>query len=378
MTNPIETIHTWWDEFARRAVDVETWLAGEQAWDLPQWMHERLQMVHPHLQWEFGPALRGKGHRLVITPAWRRHLRLLVQQLVVRAPQLAGWEFYAYRQPEEFSLAQFTVQNRSGGDISKTFFRASVNRFHQIDLVFLAEDYPSSEDRQATNDVFVAAEALLGEEILDRWIGAIEVAPLAPGPDRLHDIRKLDAVVRHLIGHVQQDLPQEPYCRLPDDGNWAVYKLEPEPADDYPGQADMTVGKSMVPAMWINAHSGAPFDSVRFSRHGEVFGYLKIDATPESGETSAAEKTKIEEAVDQSLQKADAGRVVGGGFGLRYHYVDMALADVNRSVEIVRQALREKRVPKRSWILFFDTDCQCEWLGIWDDSPPPPMANLSE
>jgi hypothetical protein len=24
------------------------------------------------------------------------------------------------------------------------------------------------------------------------------------------------------------------------------------------------------------------------------------------------------------------------------------------------------------WIQFFDSDLQGEWIGIWDDTPPPP------
>ena len=57
--------------------------------------------------------------------------------------------------------------------------------------------------------------------------------------------------------------------------------------------------------------------------------------------------------------------------------VDLApLADLGRGVESVRQVRRGGNIPRRSWLLFFDTDLQAEWIGIWDDAPPPPMAEI--
>lgn len=369
-------IDSWWIEFAARAGDFHDLFAQRTKWDLPAWMEEHLQRVHEHLMWEFAPAVRGEGHRLVITPESRRHLRPLVGKILSRAPRLDGWEFYAYRLPEDFEIAERTVEGRTGGSIARTFFRATVNDFNKIDFLFLSRDYSCGEDRQALNDVFVATETLLGEEILDRWVGAIEVAPLDHGPDEPQGIRDLKPVVDGLVERVRDSLPEVPYFCLPEETTWTGYELKPQEADDYPHQRDMFVGNSMIDPMWRNAHSNQSFDSVRFSRHGEVFCYLKIDGSGGLESSQFADKGEIIEAVDAALRKAEVGCFVGGGTGLRYSYLDLALADVDRGVEVVRQVLRKGNIPRRSWILFFDTDLQAEWVGIWDDTPPPPMAEV--
>ena len=64
---------------------------------------------------------------------------------------------------------------------------------------------------------------------------------------------------------------------------------------------------------------------------------------------------------------------VGGGTGRCYSYIDLALTDVRRGTEVVRQVLRDGNIPRRTWIQFFDDVWAHEWIGIYEDSPPPPL-----
>src|SRR5262249_26132051 len=61
-------IDAWWDEFRARTGDLDAVFGKQKEWDLPEWMARHLQAVDPDLMWEYGPAVRGDGHRLVITP----------------------------------------------------------------------------------------------------------------------------------------------------------------------------------------------------------------------------------------------------------------------------------------------------------------------
>jgi hypothetical protein len=90
-------IDAWWTEFARRSGDLQRVFARQLEMDLPAWMEEHLGSVDEALCWEFGPPLRGSGHRLVVTAESRSELRPLVATLLERAPELPGWEFYPYR-----------------------------------------------------------------------------------------------------------------------------------------------------------------------------------------------------------------------------------------------------------------------------------------
>jgi hypothetical protein len=97
---------------------------------------------------------------------------------------------------------------------------------------------------------------------------------------------------------------------------------------------------------------------------------VKIDR-PEDAEPLKY-REPLENAVNARLAAAKLGCVMGGGTGLRYSYVDLALTDLQRGVAAVRDALREQNAPLRTWIQFFDDELSSEWVGIHSDAPPPP------
>jgi hypothetical protein len=90
---------------------------------------------------------------------------------------------------------------------------------------------------------------------------------------------------------------------------------------------------------------------------------------------SFKDKSEIEDALDAILMSNRLGCVIGGGTGRRYSYIDLALIDLKQGIDAIRRVLVEGKIPKRSWIQFFDSTLAQEWVGIYDDSPPPPMES---
>ena len=48
-----------------------------------------------------------------------------------------------------------------------------------------------------------------------------------------------------------------------------------------------------------------------------------------------------------------------------------------RGIEAIRDRLRSGRIPLRTWILFFDDDLAAEWVGVYEETPPP-LLTLDE
>src|SRR5262245_15855033 len=95
-----ERVAAWWQSFAGKAGDLVAQFSRKKEWDLPAWMQEHLGAIDDAMCWEFGQAVKGVGHRLVITPESRKDLRPLANSIVAAAPKIAGWEFYPYRLAE--------------------------------------------------------------------------------------------------------------------------------------------------------------------------------------------------------------------------------------------------------------------------------------
>src|SRR4051812_41334253 len=160
----LQRIDHWWKALASRAPDITQLFSRKQDWDLAAWMGENLEAIHPDLKWEFGPGLKS-GQRLVITPEFDHQLRPLVDVILQRAPEISCWEFYPYRIPESLEDALKTVAGRVGGDIAGSHFSAALGERSKIDLKFHPAD-ASLGKKQLLNQAFVAAETLLGEEVL--------------------------------------------------------------------------------------------------------------------------------------------------------------------------------------------------------------------
>ncbi len=385
-----DRIDSWWREFQLKSDEIVASFSRQANLDLPDWMEQHLGAVDLDLCWEYGAAVRGQGHRLVITPESRHDLRPLVRAILAAAPALHGWEFYEYRLAEDLESTLLTVEARTGRDITDFTVRASLSEHQCINLIYTSPSITDGDDSSARQAAFVATETLLGEQCLNQWLGAIEIAPMprrwgpkwlfgrdeknAPrsiGLDRLHE------TVNALIGSIREQLPKNPHYQWVEHAKWTLWELKPEEADDYCGQLDLFLGKAANPTQWTAAHGGGRFSSERFSRCGETFCYVKIDGSQGLDAEGLSDKSEIEDALDEVLKPNRLGCYIGGGTGMRYSYIDLALTDLDKGIEATRQRLREGKVPKRSWIQFFDSDLAAEWIGIYDDSPPPPTVLTS-
>ena len=382
----IAKIDAWWHEFQNKTKEITALFSREAEWDLPGWMELYLQSIDPNLMWEFGPAVRRPGHRLVITPESEHHLRPLVRTILKRAPELTGWEFYEYRLAEDFESTRLNVEGRTGCDIASFQFRASRSERNLIDLSFASPAVDDQDEQTRFNAAFIATESLLGEQCLDNWVGGIEITSLpaetglkslfGSGKTKrpmLVGLDRMNATANALIESIREQLPRDPHYMWVDDAQWSIWELKPESADDYCEQKDLFVGKSANPSQWKAAHSGGLFCSERFSRCEETFCYVKIDGSSGLDEEGFADKSEIEDALNAVLKAERIGCYIGGGSGLRYSYVDLALTAIDKGIDVVRQRLQLGKVPKRSWIQFYDSDLAAEWVGVYDDSPCPPL-----
>ncbi len=383
----IAKIEAWWNEFQRNLPQLNMLFAGKAKWDLPEWMHTHLHAIDPRLMWEFGPACKSPGHRLVITPESDRHLRPLTQSILKRAPQLPGWEFYSYRPAAGVPESIQTVQGRTGQDIRDFKVRIQRGEMNCIDLCYVAPGI-SGDDQNVLNAAFIATEALLGEERLDKWSGSVEVGGIKKTsaisslfgkrndePKHLLPLERVKDTFDAVLQSILDQLPSELPLKHKDELQWSVLELRPEPSEDYPARTDLITIVSSNPEL-ITATLTRRFYSERFTRHGEVFCYVKLDGSEGLKGSKFADRGEVEDALAEVLVQHKLGRHIGGGTGLRYSYIDLSLVDLPRGIQAIQHALQRGKVPYRSWIQFHDCELAAEWVGIYDDSPVPPMPNF--
>lgn len=369
-------IEEFWRGFSNAEQNIAAVFTRAGNFDLAGWMQEALQGIESELMWEFGPAARGDGHRLIVTPESRRDLRPLAEEIVRRAPSISGWEFYAYRLAEDIVTARATVEERCGSPTDLTSVAVLTGADNQLDLVFRGPSGSSSDSGTTNHQAFVLAECLLGEEILDKWIGFIDAESEGePAEGTEVSLEDLQGTVRAHIEAIRCGLPERPYREMADPCEWNLLELEPQKAPDYAEQHDLFIARTPNVDLWRAAHA-ENFCDERFSRHGEVFCYLKLDGSQKLEHEKFADKAEIEDALDAVLKPLQLGCTIGGGSGLRYSYIELALLDVDRAISKCRRLLAEGGVPLNSWLLFHNPDLEHQWVGIYDETPPPPANAL--
>jgi hypothetical protein len=368
----LAAIDAWWRAFQAKTTDLDALFHRKSDWDLPRWMHDHLGAVDPRLMWEYGQAVRQSGHRLVITPEQRKWLRPLLRTVLERAPKIAGWEFYPHRLPEDVPMTIQMVEARVGVNITGAVVAANVAPGRKIDLAFAFPQQPHLDEATAHQAAFVATETLMGEHVLDTWIGGIGLIEGKPA-NRPLPMDRAQATVGALIQSIQEQLPPKKLHDIGVGEDWANCQLEPEQADDYVGRQDLIVASTQSVDLFRAAHSSMIFTSSCHSRFGELFCYLKIDGSDVPREHFVEFRSNIEDALNPLLVQAAVGCCIGGGSGIRYSYLDLALTDLNQAIPILRQVLATRRVPLRSWLLFFDDELAQEWVGIYAQTPEPPL-----
>src|SRR5579859_6171767 len=296
----VRKIDDWWHAFARKSHDMDALFRGRMDWELPPWMHRHLGAIDERIMWEFGPS--ETGHRLVLTPETHRQLRPIVQTILERAPKLPGWSFSSYRPPESLDAARDMVEAKIGESLPEYFsVRASVGELNRVDLVFESKGFPRSDREMASQQAFIVAESLLGEEVLDKWIHVIDVTRARPDKHSLPPER-LKRTVDALVLSIRDQLPGDPFSARKAGAEWSLVELQPDERDDYPWREDLlTFSTINIPLFAATVHDPS-FYSERFSRCGERFAFLKIDGSaPDAAQMKFADRAAIEDALDAAL-----------------------------------------------------------------------------
>ncbi len=372
----IGQIDAWWTEFANRADDIDALFKRKSKWDLPAWMQRHLGAVSEFLMWEYGP--NDVGHRLAITPEHKKHLRPLVDVILKRAPNLPRWRFIGARPPEDVEMMRQTVEAKTNAPFEATEVCVQQGEANAVDLAILVTG--EANEQLATNQSFYAAESLVGEVVLDKWIGAVEPVR-KKGKGYWVPLEKLRATVDACISSIRDQMPSQPVSDRGDEAEYVGLELKPDGIGqraDCPGRSDMIVGTTRLLEPFRHFHAGRYFYSERFSRCNERFCYLKIDHRDWPRQKIVEYRGQIEDSLEPALQSLGLGTTTGGGTGWMYTYIDLALRDVGKAIPTILETCRAANAPRRSWLLFFDCEWRDEWVGIWDETPAPPSEDDDE
>ena len=180
----LEAFWAWWasakDDVAR---DIPAGRVAERAPEISK----AVDRLHPKLAWELGKGAVSE-HMLVVTPEGNAELRPIALAWARSAPPPdATWEYHPSRQPGPPNTLQI-----GGTKVDFADVRAVTSWDEAREVVSVRLWHPAFEglpDGPRHQIAFLFLDNLVGEDDVERWIGAIDVDPSAQAGRTTDELR---------------------------------------------------------------------------------------------------------------------------------------------------------------------------------------------
>jgi len=297
----------------------------------------------PGMSWVFGRGAGGHGHSFTLTGEGNLNRQLLTQQWLAQAPTLEGWTFHAARQPDRIKGHVIEM----GGmrfDPKEIWVTTALNAEREcLDLTVWHPLWEKIPDSQRTTITFLFLDEALGEYGTEWWVGRVDY-----GRDKLGEAFPLE----ELADHVDTAVRERGWKKFPPGQSLTLYRTKGRTIQDFP-RADVLTQSTAVPGLFREFVGSMGELTDPLAGFGADYVYVSIDrAFFPAGEEVAA-LGRIEDAIERTLTLAASGRCIGGAMGSLRCYSDFLIFDGPRSLEIIRQTLRDFHVPAGTTIEFF-------------------------
>ncbi|CAN5606602.1 hypothetical protein BH11CYA1_BH11CYA1_18210 [soil metagenome] len=426
-----EQIERFWKQFAADSEQLRKNFFEDETEETVAWCEAYLKPIHEDLMWEVSRDILELGDkRLVftVTPESEYALRPLTKAVVEKAPEIANWRFTQFKEPliGDFDNFEHSMLKHSWSEVQGQINESPLKCF---DITLSAKHFKKDNKDSDIAEALTVLTTVLGEEPVDVWINFVQTEPQTkkkaltktakkatgknktaalelikdPQPAKSTESAKGAEAPKNAEITAQNSTENDTEA-----GGEANTKIEPQPfyplnllrnilatrvaelVDELPiercwernlegfyslkgsswEEGLRPVITTPYPATIFAKERRMLFHSSAFTRHDEVFAYLKMSQDQDLAHDVEA-RFELEDKLDKELRETGAGCVLGGGVGSEAAYIDMIISNLPEAAEILREQARKFELPETSWLLFYDTYWVDEWVGMYKRTPPP-------
>jgi hypothetical protein len=302
---------------------------------------EKVDELGPGFAWVFGPGAKS-GHSFTLSGEGILHKQLLTQYWLSRAPELPGWTFYSERQRGSITGIRMKVGDQDFDPIEFWVTPEVNNEAEKIDITAWHPLFDRLSENDRLRPLFLFLDEVLGEFGTDQWIGEI----------KLGDRRLSDAIpLNELSGFVTDLEKAKGWKKFPPGTAMTLYRRNQSGTRFL--RDDVVIGQTAQMKL-INEYlraQGKLKDPLARTGADYVFVSFDVGFLPQGKQVET--RGAIEDALDAALKAGRQGRILGGAMGTKSAYIDLLLYDGAASLEVVKQILKERKLPKGTAINFF-------------------------
>lgn len=414
-----EQIDRFWKQFAADSEQLRSNFFEDKTEETVDWCEAYLKPIHEDLMWEVSRDILEVGNKslvFTVTPESEYALRPLTKAVIERAPEIPNWRFTQFKEPllGDFNDFEHSMLKHSWSEVQGQINESPLKCF---DITLSAKHFKKDNKDSDIAEALTVLTTVLGEEPVDLWINFVltepqakkkalaKAAKKAPAKSKKDDgdtlkiaadqdieaLKKSEIIKNSELEDETENIEVEPQPfyplnslrnilatrvaelvdELPIERCWerelqGFYSLKGSSWEE----GLRPVITTPYPATIFAKERRMLFHSSAFTRHDEVFAYLKMSQEQELAHDVEA-RFELEDKLDRELREAGAGCVLGGGVGSEAAYIDMIISNLPEAAEILREQARKAKLPETSWLLFYDTYWVDEWVGMYKRTPPP-------
>jgi hypothetical protein len=192
-----ETIAAFWQWWSNVHTHVATAITAGGVSSYTPAFCQRVEAIHPDLQWELTPGTTAK-HGLVVSPGGQPELRALAARWLAAAPSSTqDWEYRSERVADASVFASTIVINDHKLELSQLRYAISVNQdIHQIDVTCYHPEFAALPEGVRGQITFLSLDWAIGESNAEIWIGEVGFTTIEPAqPKTPQDLRNAVAAI---------------------------------------------------------------------------------------------------------------------------------------------------------------------------------------
>lgn len=380
----LAAIDAWWAAFAAYEGELNAaFTTGKEIKPSVVDFMAEIKKVSSDMCWEFSKG-EVKPHLFTIAPERNYPLEPVARLLKERAPDLEFFDVGVDREATPWEWMQGEADSRFSWDSHEDIFVShAIGQQNFIDLTFYIP--ADKADVKQEENSFLLAELALGEKVVADWIGYVDVEVLktiglfkkkvAEPPANAYPVKDIRARIASEIARFKNTLPKAPFRERVENMHWSLIEISPNNTQaNYLG--DMYIVNVCDADLFSALYSGrSRFNSQRFSALGESFAFIQIDGASSGLDLKeVSSRSQIEDALIEAFNATSSGAVIGGSMGQENAYIFLALEDETADLDTVIDTLRTQKLGAKTWVFFCDSRRQCEWVGLWDDTPAPVIS----
>ncbi|MES2596841.1 MAG: hypothetical protein V4662_15970 [Verrucomicrobiota bacterium] len=343
-----ERVAWFWEWFSASAERFHDAIEARQCSDLQPETSQAIDRWLPHMAWVYGPGENRAGHSLTLSGEGSLPKQFVAEYWQSQAPKIAGWTFYASRQPSgsfDSVTLRLEKEHETFKQIEFWLFPYVNEETERIDITVWHPSIERLPERVRFMALFLMLDELLGEYGTQNWIGEIKFS------DELLKRSVPIGELREVISDLQS---QQGWKKYSPTETYSAYHLK-DLRQQGP-RSDTVAGSSRFFQLlgdYFEAHGPCKHPLADL---GVDLVYVSIPTKHFHQGDEVNERSAIEDDLVTALQAEAAGISLGGATGRENCYIDLALYDGERSLKLVKRVLRKHRVPLETKIRFFTSD----------------------